>query len=246
MSSPCILLVPSSRASIPQSYLIGLWFSLKTHASQIWQNAQPAHEHGSMRPLSAGPAADRRSIYQRLVPANLIQQVRRRPSAMGKSPLQTPLLAPAALDLLPHTPSCKPDGSAPQSAQRPAHPQQQQFETVQLPHGLTADEFSRAFEIVASAAPALRPHAGGAPLHRASSHVREASAPQHGKEDDSGGHGGHDAPNWSRTKSATVLLACTVLYAVIAGACACLRAVHSMLTSLSAGRDLGRRGRRRA
>jgi hypothetical protein len=31
-------------------------------------------------------------------------------------------------------------------------------------------------------------------------------------------HGGHDAPNWSRAKSASVLLACTVLYAAIAGA----------------------------
>ena len=30
------------------------------------------------------------------------------------------------------------------------------------------------------------------------------------------GHGGHDAPTWSRLKSMTVLLACTTLYAVIA------------------------------
>ncbi|BGO95577.1 hypothetical protein NBRC10512_004175 [Rhodotorula toruloides] len=201
------------------SYLIGLWFSLKTHASQIWQNAQPAHEHGAARPLSGAQhasLADRRSIYQRLVPANLIQQVKRRPSAMGKSPLQTPFLAPASLEMPPQTPGLKPDGSAPQSAHRPEHSQQQHFESVQLPHGLTADEFSRAFEIVASAAPALRPHAGAAQLHRASSHMREVSAPQHGKEEEAGGHGGHDAPNWSRTKSATVLLACTVLYAIIA------------------------------
>ncbi|GEM10944.1 Ca2+:H+ antiporter [Rhodotorula toruloides] len=200
------------------SYLIGLWFSLKTHASQIWQNAQPTHEHGAARPLSSAQhasLAERRSIYQRLVPANLVQQVKRRPSAMGKSPLRMPLLAPAPLDLPPQTPGLKPDGSAPQSAPRQDH-SQQQFDTVQLPHGLTADEFSRAFEIVASAAPALRPHAGGAPLHSASSHVREVSAPQQGKDGDAGAHGGHDAPNWSRTKSATVLLACTVLYAIIA------------------------------
>ena len=31
------------------------------------------------------------------------------------------------------------------------------------------------------------------------------------------GHGGHDAPSWSRTTSASVLLACTALYAAIAG-----------------------------
>lgn len=32
-----------------------------------------------------------------------------------------------------------------------------------------------------------------------------------------GGHGGHDAPSWSRFTSASVLLGCTALYAVIAG-----------------------------
>ena len=30
-------------------------------------------------------------------------------------------------------------------------------------------------------------------------------------------HGGHDSPNWSKAKSATVLLGCTVLYSIIAG-----------------------------
>ena len=33
--------------------------------------------------------------------------------------------------------------------------------------------------------------------------------------------GGHDAPSWSRTTSASVLLACTFLYALIAGKAAC-------------------------
>jgi len=32
-----------------------------------------------------------------------------------------------------------------------------------------------------------------------------------------GGHGGHDASSWSRTVSASVLLPCTLLYAIIAG-----------------------------
>ena len=33
----------------------------------------------------------------------------------------------------------------------------------------------------------------------------------------SGGMGGHDAPNWSRTKSSMILLGATILYAIIAG-----------------------------
>lgn len=35
-------------------------------------------------------------------------------------------------------------------------------------------------------------------------------------EEEEGGAGGHDAPNWSRVKSASVLMSCTILYAIIA------------------------------
>ncbi|CDO95048.1 unnamed protein product [Kluyveromyces dobzhanskii CBS 2104] len=44
------------------------------------------------------------------------------------------------------------------------------------------------------------------------------SAPNSGQKpyDDSGNAGGHDAPNWSKTKSACILLGATFLYAVIA------------------------------
>src|SRR5882757_7499091 len=57
----------SSRLSSPQSYLVGLWFSLRTHASQIWQNPQQLlhpHESGRM------------SLYHKIVPpSNLIPGV---------------------------------------------------------------------------------------------------------------------------------------------------------------------------
>ncbi|GAA6020553.1 hypothetical protein JCM10207_008666 [Rhodosporidiobolus poonsookiae] len=194
------------------SYLIGLWFSLRTHASQIWQNAAPtAHEHGGARPLSGTTAPDnRRSLYQRIVPSQLFQP-KRRPSgnihlpagsATGHTPLATPLLAASA-----HL--------APDSAQhvRPANGggAKDSLAPIQLPPGMTADEFSRAFEAVTAGR-------GVTPLRRAPSHAREISA-RNDKEEDGGhggGEGGHDAPNWSRMKSATVLMACTVLYAVIA------------------------------
>jgi Ca2+:H+ antiporter len=35
--------------------------------------------------------------------------------------------------------------------------------------------------------------------------------------------GGHDAPNWSRTKSSAILLGATILYAIIAGSYAQVR-----------------------
>lgn len=55
-------------------------------------------------------------------------------------------------------------------------------------------------------------------LRRQSSHMHEREISKgDGGEENSGGHGGHDAPNWSRFKSYSVLFGCTVLYAIIAG-----------------------------
>ncbi|KAM0790346.1 hypothetical protein ACM66B_003230 [Microbotryomycetes sp. NB124-2] len=48
-------------------------------------------------------------------------------------------------------------------------------------------------------------------------HQHEASGGSSGKKEEGDDHsGGHDAPNWSRLKSASVLLLCTVLYAIVA------------------------------
>lgn len=55
-------------------------------------------------------------------------------------------------------------------------------------------------------------------------HTKEASKHEHdaGAEE---GAGGHDAPNWSRMKSASVLMICTALYAMIAGRLSSARVV---------------------
>lgn len=83
---------------------------------------------------------------------------------------------------------------------------------------MTAEEFSRAVEGVAATNSALRSTSTARPPHIArqiSTHAREMSAAN--KEADEDEAGGHDAPNWSRVKSASVLMGCTVLYAIIAG-----------------------------
>lgn len=139
--------------------------------------------------------ADRRSIYQRLVPEQLLK---RRSSALGHSPPASPSLRATA-----------------EHARNPPHGDEgpRHLGPMQLPNGLSQAEFHRAVAVVASAT--MPP-----PLPRKATHSgREASAlpmPPHDPEKDEGAHGGHDAPNWSRAKSATVLLACTVLYAIIA------------------------------
>lgn len=76
-----------------------------------------------------------------------------------------------------------------------------------LPENITPDDFTRA--VAVATVSALRhqqtQQAQMPPRLRVSAAEEEAA------------HGGHDAPSWSRTTSASVLLACTALYALIAG-----------------------------
>lgn len=74
---------------------------------------------------------------------------------------------------------------------------------MQLSQPLTTDDFTRAVAVATvSALRHQQAHGQGAGKTRVAEH--EAA-------------GGHDAPSWSRTTSASVLLACTFLYAIIAG-----------------------------
>ncbi|GAA5958316.1 hypothetical protein JCM3765_004789 [Sporobolomyces pararoseus] len=192
------------------SYAVGIWFSLRTHASQIWQNAAPAlHEQGLGRPGTAGgqhALDNRRSLYHRVVPSQFFQTSKRRVSgpntAPGATPAQTPFLAPSTGQ-----------STALAGAGSPAKVDLQHLE---VPNGFTPEQFRSVVRAVADAAPAFVPAPPPLPqtLRRAPSHVREISKQQ--EDDDGGGHGGHDAPNWSRGKSVTVLLGCTLLYAIIA------------------------------
>jgi len=78
-----------------------------------------------------------------------------------------------------------------------------------LPENLTTDDFTRA--VAVATVSALR-HQQAYPHSPA--RLRGSGVPD-GHEDGAGGHG-HDAPSWSRTTSASVLLGCTALYAIIA------------------------------
>jgi len=84
---------------------------------------------------------------------------------------------------------------------------------LQPPAQVNAEEFTRA--VAVATVSALRHQVS--PIRQRSAHAAEEHA-DGGHE----GHGGHDAPNWSRFTSATVLLACTALYAAIAGQSLCL------------------------
>lgn len=84
---------------------------------------------------------------------------------------------------------------------------------LQLPETMTTDDFTRA--VAVATVSALR-HQQQTAAHSPARVLARASGGM-GAESEAGGHGGHDAPSWSRTTSASVLLACTALYALIAG-----------------------------
>ncbi|KAF5382717.1 hypothetical protein D9615_002835 [Tricholomella constricta] len=207
------------------SYLIGLWFSLRTHASQIWQNPQPL-----LHPIEN--PQNRLSLYQRLVPSShpptSTGTTQRPPSLHRKASNTQAIPVPREDSSRSYSTSAvdpsnrmEIDQSVSPSYQRRvsyASPNQPQppftpvLETVdrtvkdsmQVPETMTTDDFTRAVAVATvSALRHQQAHAHSAAKTRASAAAEEAA-------------GGHDAPSWSRTTSASVLLACTALYAIIA------------------------------
>ncbi|KAJ6516833.1 hypothetical protein C8R47DRAFT_1206045 [Mycena vitilis] len=82
---------------------------------------------------------------------------------------------------------------------------------IALPPNMSSDDFTRA--VAVATVSALRHQQQFS--HSPARNVLRASGGA-GAEEAAGGHGGHEAPSWSRTTSASVLLICTVLYAGIA------------------------------
>lgn len=81
---------------------------------------------------------------------------------------------------------------------------------MHLSDSMTSDDFTRAVAVATvSALRHQQTHAFSPNRARVSGVSGEAET--------EGGHGGHDAPSWTRTFSAGVLLGCTALYAIIAG-----------------------------
>lgn len=250
------------------SYAIGLWFSLRTHASQIWQNPQPApaqmaaaiqsnHPHlaaeGDQLVNTAPttiqiPSAQRASIYKRLLSTNQPHQLlptQRPQSQAGQTP-STIVGRPRdqQLDVTP-TSNDLPPLTLPESFSRDAYakamtqttnayqnairkgqddnsPRPQQVSHQQEPPFATTQDTNRLSTMQAQqysqlsqgySEPRSRPARGNSVLDPASGGHHGAAAQQEEAQHSSGGH---DAPSWSRSVSLTVLLSCTVLYAIIA------------------------------
>ena len=213
-----------------QSYLVGLWFSLRTHASQIWQNPQQL-----LHPQESG----RMSLYHKIVPpSNLIPGVSKPGPRDTSGARPKPSFAvtdavspsshgaattPQLVDVAPVEPSADASSSTPSTLGRTfaSNPSVSPTpgslvpimesvdhalkDTGLQPGQLPPDDFTRA--VAVATVSALR--------HQ--QQARRVRSGQLGEEEDPDGHAGHDGPSWSRAVSASVLLACTALYAIIAG-----------------------------
>lgn len=177
---------------LPSAYLIGIWFSLRTHVKQIWHEPQQ-------------PSIRDSSIYKKLLPKHIVQQLLHYGTDSTSAPVARPLnagngglvggdaeLGHAATQDLRSLPTTAND-------RRPPH---------------SAPAADSAHAISTGVAPALYPAAHG--LLSTFSMDQESVKHDHDEDEDEE-HGGHDSPNWSKSKSATVLLVCTVLYSIIAG-----------------------------
>lgn len=218
------------RTLIPyvQSYLIGLWFSLRTHASQIWQNPQQLLQSMELPTHRISQYNKSATTAGTTLPASLSRRDSNANARGSNAPswTETPLPRESSTSTSvppqagrPSTSSNRKLSYASQQQQTSLRPvlesvdhavKNANLQNIQLPESMTTDDFTRA--VAVATVSALR-HQQQAHSH-SPGRVRSAAEPD---STGAGGHGGHDAPSWSRTTSASVLLGCTALYAVIAG-----------------------------
>lgn len=224
------------------SYVIGLWFTLRTHAAVIWttdgeEKKTPANfpsqpndstilpPVGKQVPRQAGPANPKGSIRESQMYARILGQSLKQ---IGLSQTESDILeqqASTAGDNSSHSPYVVP-------------PKSRESSTPNLGLPGLSDEQNERFvrqvtEVAATAATVAardatrstkKPSVHSNPP--ASQSVKASGVPGliHTEEADESAiyvethasSGGHDAPNWSKTKSSVILLGATLLYAIIA------------------------------
>ncbi|KAL8653852.1 MAG: hypothetical protein Q9210_001854 [Variospora velana] len=237
------------------SYIIGLWFTLRTHAAVIWNteiDEKKAQPHPSMNgsivhhadqhldvPHPKGHSGSSKGsvgrneirssqLYKRIL-AQSLNQVGLGETRQSSAPPQVPT------GQSPKTPHLVPPRSS--GGDAPASGDNASLRSVHI-SGLSDEENAllvrQVAEMAATAATVAARDATRAPRkasamsHMSAHQTPRASAPPTAAfRDHEGGadaealashgeSGGHDAPNWSRLKSAIILLGATILYAVIA------------------------------
>jgi Ca2+:H+ antiporter len=218
------------------SYVIGLWFTLRTHAAVIWttdgdeKKAIHPTTESSIQDLRQSNFANGLHISGADLQRNSIRDTQLYKRILGQSLKQVGLSdrsweqveSSSSVDGIPsHVP--------------PAHNTGDNYHGLNL-HGLTdEDNESLARQVAEVAATAAAVVARDVARTRKPSHIPQTterhdqtktpvragpSLEDHGDAaapfDNSHSTGGHDAPNWSKSKSSVILLVATVLYAVVA------------------------------
>lgn len=212
------------------SYLVGLWFTLRTHAALIWST--PIHE--VKQPTITQPLAPQTPISSRPQDLSHSQEL---PSTPHLTPKPSSIRNMYVKKLMPHVVQAHAFGD------NVDHRTKDLLKKIKLHHDPTTGETSivnsevfyaniadvaqqattealkrgeilrtkrsRPSEMnVSIQAPTTPGH--GVIVPKATPHLNQSA------DEDEPIHGGHDAPNWSRQKSVIVLLTATVLYAIIA------------------------------
>lgn len=228
-----------SAALLFLSYVVGLLFTLRTHAATIWSNEPDEKEkkpfdtvanslsnsghlefpHSTMARTATGQSVSRAHIRESQLYKRIVGQTQHE---FGVGPEGQPIASSPQ--------SAKMDGNTPHVVPPKDSNEHPSFHV----DGLTdeaSDALVRHITEIAATTTALAtrdvtraPHKAARMVstpskdrphhHRTATAATEAAPEEH----DTAGQtsGGHDAPNWSRQKSAAILLTATLAYAVIA------------------------------
>ncbi|KAF4424891.1 Ca2+:H+ antiporter [Fusarium austroafricanum] len=224
------------------SYLIGLWFTLRTHAAVIW-NAEVeekrheehmhsssmrtsqvhAHPHLHSQATAETSSADVREsqLYKRILGQSLKQSgytedLSRQSSTGGQT------LAPNGSASTPHVVPPKSNGEQSRSALHvpglsDADNKILQREVTEIAAAAATIASRERMSRKLSTVPASNASGARPSVSRQHTHPQGDAAETEGPATEAHqAHGGHDAPNWGRAKSSIILLGATVLYAIIA------------------------------
>ena len=214
------------------SYLVGLWFTLRTHAAVIWnaeveEKRQEEQMQASALRASQPSAADTTGtdirdshMYKRILGQSL-KQVGLQPRTTDSSRQTSAVGQDGGPNGMPATPHVVPPkgNDAGRTSVNPSglsHPDNAAF-AHEVAHiaatavAIASRDRERASRKI-STLPASSNH--GTTRRHPTREAEEVAAAETATA--AAGHDGHDAPNWGRGKSSIVLLGATVLYAVIA------------------------------
>lgn len=223
------------------SYIIGLWFTLRTHAAVIWNTEVDEKRqddgvtpHSSARPsghaLGDATGVDIRdsNLYKRILGQSL-RQVGHQIRAEDQSRHGSGAVGSGANGGLHVVPPKGTGYGTETTGTTLGIPGFTEAQNNNLVHQVTEIAATAAAVAARNVQTPRRISALGAapstPAHQSVSSSRHAPARAATFPDEymgetavvsGGGHGGHDAPNWSRLKSSIILMGATVLYAIIA------------------------------